>query len=291
MAAYCVNSEYRPLKAVMVCKPPPGIENAVNPEDVLHTHKINYSILEKEYEEIIKTYRKLKIKVYSLNLPELSAVDDRYIFNLMFTRDLFFMTPRGAIISRMGTSIRRDEVIYAQRALEQAGIRIKKHIDDDATFEGADALWVNGGLVAVGIGKRTNAKGFEQVSNALRRLGVRCVCLPAPKESLHLLGAVQFVDSDLALVRTDLIDSQVVNFLKENNIRSISVPESAEVITKFAMNFVIVAPRLIIIPADCHQTKKLYEQAGITIAAEVRITQLVNGGGGLACATGVLARE
>jgi arginine deiminase len=43
--------------------------------------------------------------------------------------------------------------------------------------------------------------------------------------------------------------------------------------------------------AGCPGLKKLYEKAGLSVAAEIRITQLINGAGGIACATGILARD
>lgn len=57
------------------------------------------------------------------------------------------------------------------------------------------------------------------------------------------------------------------------------------------MNIVTVSPRTIIMNADCPETKGLYLKAGLTIAAEIRMTQLINGAGGLACATGIISRE
>lgn len=286
-----VNSEYRPLKAVLLCRPPPENNNVNNAQDVLYSKNIDCAKLKKEYQQIVDTYRKLGIKVFFVDPEKIKNTDERYVYNLMFTRDLFFMTPRGAIVARMFSDIRKDEVKYAGRALKRMKVRIRKYIGNDATFEGADALWVNDGLVAVGVGNRTNAQGFQQVKEELKHESIRCVCLLAPQDTLHLLGVLQFVDSGLVLARIDLIDSRVRNFLKENKIRIIPVPENAEIRRKHAMNFVTVGPRKIIMSAGCPQTKKLYERAGIKIAAEVRVTQLVNGNGGIACATGILARE
>ena len=44
-------------------------------------------------------------------------------------------------------------------------------------------------------------------------------------------------------------------------------------------------------PTNCPGLKRLYEANGITVAAGVDITQLLNGAGGIACATAILARE
>jgi N-dimethylarginine dimethylaminohydrolase len=200
------------------------------------------------------------------------------------------MTVKGAILSRMASVIRRDEATYAKRALKKFRVPIRKAIQGDATFEGADALWVNPRMVAIGVGKRTNNCGFEQVKEELKRYGVKCVSFPAPFGTLHLLGALQLIDKNLAVARTGLIGTGIASFLKENKIKVIEIPENNEVKNKQALNFITIAPKKIIMPAFCPDTKMILRRHGIEIAAEVPVTQLINCGGGLACATGILSR-
>jgi len=285
-----VDSEYKPLEAVLLCRPHPKIENVDNPKKALHLAKINYAIIEKEFEQIIKLYKKLKIKVFFIDPFKIESSDEGCVLNLIFTRDHFFMTPAGAIMARMFSDIRRSEVKYAERTLKAAGACVRKVIRDSGTFEGADALWVDSRLVIVGVGNRTNPEGFQQIKEELRENHIKCVCVPAPQGVLHLLGALQFIDSDLALIRADLVDPEIINLLKENKIKMIMLSESSEISKKQAMNFVTVAPRTVIMSAGCPHTKKIYEKSGIRIAAETLIPQLVRGGGGLACATGARTR-
>lgn len=291
MLGYYVNSEYKPLKAVLLCRPPSGIGNIDSPRDALYLARIDYAAIEREFEKMVAVYKKFKIKVFFIDSRKIKDTDERYVFNLMFTRDLFFMTPHGAILSRMFSEVRQDEVRYAEKALQKDSIRIRKSIQNNGTFEGADALWVNDRLVVVGVGKRTNAEGFRQIKEELKGDGIQCVCVSSPQDTLHLLGALQFVDSDLALVRIDLVDPEIINFLKENKIKIITIIENVEIRKRLAMNFVIIGPRKIIMPAHCPKTKKIYERAGIKIAAEIQTTELVKGGGGLACTTGILSRD
>lgn len=291
MFCYSVDSEYKPLKAVLLCKPHPKIGNVDNPKEALHLAKINYAIIEKEFEQIIKLYKKLKIKVSFIDPFKIENTDERYVLNLIFTRDHFFMTPAGAIMARMFSDIRRSEVKYAERTLKATGVRVRKVIQDSGTFEGADALWVNNRFVIVGVGNRTNLEGFRQIREELKQDRIKCICVPAPQGVLHLLGALQFVDAGLVLIRADLVDPKIINLLKENKIKIIMLSENSEVTKKHAMNFVTIAPRTVIMPAGCPQTKKIYEKSRIRIAAETLIPQLVRGGGGLACATGILARS
>lgn len=289
--SYAVNSEYKPLKAVLLYKPGPEIEKVDDLQDVLYTRRIDYKIIEKEYEQIIKLYKKLKVKVYLIDSHKFDGRDQRHLFNMMYTRDLLFMTPEGAIISKMAQVVRHDEVKYVEKTSRDIGIPIRKTIEGNGTFEGADALWVNSRLVVVGVGNRTNIEGFFQIRNELRIQEIDCVSVPIPRDTQHLLGVLQLVDSDFALVRVDLVDLEIIDFLKRNKINIINIPENEEVRDKQAMNIVTVAPREIIMPAGCPRIKKIYESYRIKIAAEIQISQLINGGGGLACATTAIARE
>jgi N-dimethylarginine dimethylaminohydrolase len=291
MAGYFLDSEYRPLKAVLLCKPSSRIGNVIDPGKVLHLKKIDPAVMEKEFQGIVMLYKKLRVKFYLINTGKASNADNRYLFNMMFTRDVFFMTGRGAVLSRMASVVRRQEPVYAGRALEKIGVPIRKVIHGSATFEAADALWVTSGLVAIGVGNRTNNDGFMQIKEELKSDGIRCVRLPAPRGALHLLGALQLIDKDLVLVRVDLVKQDVASFLKENKIRIIEIPENDEVKNKQAFNFVTLAPRKIIMPAFCPRTKAIFTKQGIEVVAEIPVTQLINAGGGLACATGILARQ
>lgn len=290
LSPYSVNSEYKSLKAVLLHRPHLEIEEPEHPQDVLHIKKIDYKIIEKEYNQIINLYKRLKVKTYLIDSDRIADRDKRCLFNMMYTRDLLFMTPEGAIMSKMKFALRQDEVKYAERALRSRGVHIIKTIEGAATFEGADALWMNPRLVMVGVGNRTNIQGFFQIQDALKLQGIDCLSVSAPQDAPHLLGVLQLVNSDLALVRVDLADSKIIDFLKRNKINIVNIPENDEVRKRQAMNIVTVAPREVIMPDDCPRMKRIYQSHGIKIAAEVKINQLINGGGGLACATAIIAR-
>jgi len=290
MPGYFLNSEYLPLREVLLCKPAFKMAGIYNPKDVLHSKKINCAVIDEEFRGIIKLYKKSGIKVYLIDTPKVGRVDNRYMFNIMFARDLFFMTPKGAILSRMASMVRRQETLYAKRTLKRLGVPVRKIIDGNATFEGADALWINPELVLIGVGNRTNESGFEQVKEELKCDGIKCIRLPAPSGVIHLLGALQLIDSNLAVARVSLASPEIVRFLEKNSIGIIEVPENSEVRNKQAFNFVTLAPKNIVMPDSCPKTKKLFQSYGVRVAAQLPATQLINGNGGLACATGILRR-
>lgn len=261
------------------------------PQEVLHLLPIRHRQLSAEFERIFAFFDSLGVAV--LRIDPTPIDDDRmYRYNLMYCRDLLFMTPEGAILSSMADAVRRHEVRYAERALTASGVPIVSAVAGNGRFEGADAIWIAERLVAVGVGNRTNRKGFEQVRNVLRRMNVECIALPFRQaRTQHLLGTLQIVDADLALVRSGIVDRNVLSFLTDHRFTVIHVTETTEVVERQAMNIVTLSPRTVLMAAGCPMTRTLFAEAGLTIAAELDIAELIKGAGGLACAAGIIARS
>jgi N-dimethylarginine dimethylaminohydrolase len=290
MRGFGLRTEYDTLNAVMLYRPGPEIGNHPNPPLVQHLAPIDYPALTREFEGIIGTYEARGISVLLIDSAPLSA-DRQYLYNMMYCRDLLFMTPEGAILSNMAHSTRSSEVLYAARTLERHGIPVLHRVSGGGRFEGADAIWIGEKLVMMGAGGRTNREALDQIKGVLRRMDVDCIAVPyRAVRAQHLLGAVQIVDRDLALVRHELVDREVLRILEDRRFRIVPVPENAEVRARQAMNIVTIAPRTVMMTNHCPQTRELFQRNGLTVAAELELTQLMNGAGGLACATGIIAR-
>lgn len=275
----------------MLYKPGQEIEGHPAPETVLHVLPIRHQQLSAEFDRLFAFFASQDVKVVPIDPAPIG--DDRlYRYNMMYCRDLLFMTPEGAVLAGMAEPVRRHEVPYAERALKENGIPVLAAVDGGGRFEGADALWMTDRLVAIGVGSRTNREGFEQVRDVLRRMGIECVALPFRRtRTQHLLGAVQIVDADLVLVRSEIVERDVLTFLRERNFTIVHVPENREVLERQAMNIVALSPRTVLMAAGCPMMKAVYADAGLAVAAEIDITELLKGAGGLACATGIIARS
>ncbi|PKN16075.1 MAG: hypothetical protein CVU66_02285 [Deltaproteobacteria bacterium HGW-Deltaproteobacteria-23] len=288
---YGLDSEYARLTKVLLFQPGAEVGNHPDPAAIQQLRPIDTALLAKEAALVGDTFTCLGVQVTQIDPTPLTP-ERAYLYNMMFCRDLFLMTPLGAIMARMAHEIRRGEVQYAARTLKRIGVPIFHQIDGDGRFEGADALWINRKLVAVGVGNRTNMAAFTQIRQILSTDGIDCVPLPSCQTTTqHLLGSLQLVDRNLALVRNGITAPEITTFLEKHGFTVINIPENSEVTTRQAMNIVTVAPRHIIMTAGCPLTKQLFQAAGLTVVAELAISQLINGAGGLACATGILARN
>jgi N-dimethylarginine dimethylaminohydrolase len=286
-----LNTEFRSIQAILLHKPGPEIADVENPSAIQHIRKINAAVMEREYLHIIQVFQSLRIQVFFIDPRRLKKKDRQYVYNLMYTRDLIFMTPWGAVICQMAGPVRTDEARYAERTLNKIGVPILAAIKIPATCEGADVLWLKENRVMVGVGNRTNAHGLTQLEDILKPRKIKILPVPVPPRIQHLLGILQLIDNNLALIRSDLADARIRTILHQEGINTIDIAESEEVTHRQAMNIVTLAPREVLMPADCPQTKTLYQNHGVKVAAEIPITQLINGGGGLACATSILSRR
>jgi N-dimethylarginine dimethylaminohydrolase len=290
LTSWGANSEYAKLTRVLLYRPGQEIDGYPDSAGIQHLAPISYRNLMTEYDAIISTFTSLGVAVDLIDSSPLSA-DDWYRYNLMYCRDLFFMTPQGAILGKMANQTRAAEPAYAARALKTAGVPLLHAVDGAGIFEGADALWLREDLALVGVGHRTNQAGYEQVAAVLREQQVTCLSIPSYQtKTQHLLGTVQIVDQNLALVRHEITDPAVIRLLQEQGLTVVNIPERNEVLTQQAMNIVTIAPRTIIMTTGCPETRTQLENSGLTVAAELDLTQLMRGAGGLACATGIVAR-
>ncbi len=289
LAAPRVNSEYKQLKAVLLYCPGRELLTIKDPNAAQHLARISPAGIRREYAALSAAFRREGVAVHMLKGGPRRPGRGPAL-NLMYVRDLFFNTPEGAVVARMASAVRAGEEALAVPALAGLGIPINKTISGAGTFEGADALWLDKRTVLCGTGNRTNEEGFRQLRRVLALQGVKAVNVPLPGGVQHLLGLLQFVDRGLALLRTEKASSRLRALLRANRVAVIPVPETEEVSARQGMNIVTVAPRRIIMPASCPGLKKLYAASGLTVAAEVGISQLINGAGGLACATGILSR-
>jgi N-dimethylarginine dimethylaminohydrolase len=286
-----VSSEWGPLEEVMLHVPPARTPPPRDVNAVQHLAPVDFAALAEEIEALAACYHRLGIEVDRVAArPPLPGRSRAPLYNLVFVRDLFVMTPEGAVVARMASEARAGEERHVAAALASIDVPIVRSVVGSGTFEGADALWLRDDLLVVGVGQRTNAAGFEQVRECVRAQGRRCVSVPVPAGVQHLMGAVQAVDRDLALVRGVLLPGELRELLTGLGFTLVELPEGEEVRRRQAMNVVTVGPRRVLMAAGCPESAAALREAGVTVVEELRIAELAKAAGGLGCATGVVRR-
>ncbi|MFC1439138.1 arginine deiminase family protein [Streptacidiphilus sp. N1-10] len=285
-----VGRDFDPLTDVVLHCPSAELLTAAEPDALQHLERLDRTALRRDLDGLAEAYRALGVTVHELPAPGPPGGNPYRGANAMYARDLLWMTRAGAVIPRMASTVRAGEELQTLRLCARLGVPVARTIGADGVFEGADAQWLRSDLVAVGLGARTNEAGARQVEDEAGQQGARVVRLSVPTGVQHLLGVLQVLDADLLAARTSVMDPGEVGLLRELGFTVVDIPESDEVRTQLAFNFVTVAPRAVLMPTGSADTAALLARHGVECVARVPIPELAKGAGGIACATGILAR-
>jgi len=278
-----LRSEVERLRSVILAWPGEELLVQGSPDDHLMLERVNLEEIRRQARGLASLFESQGVRVHLATPSRLPPP------NFIFMRDLFFMTPEGAVLSRMASSQRAGEERHAAEALALIGVPVIALPRGEATVEGADVLWLAHDRVLVGVGGRTNRAGFELVSGLLGTMGVDTVAIPMPAGVQHLLGVVDLLSAELAAVRREKAPRELSQALSACHVTELPVPESEEVTAGRAMNFVCLEPMKIVMPSSCPRTARWFGEHGVTVL-EADAGEYVRAAGGLACATGILHR-
>jgi N-dimethylarginine dimethylaminohydrolase len=280
------SSEIGRLRAVLLHRPGPEIENIPDPAAVLFAERMDPVKAREQHDAMAEIYRQNGVQVYYAEEMPLNEP------NGMFCRDLVAMTPEGAIVARPGTSVRRGEARYAAKALANLGVPIVRTITGTGTFECADLMWANRDLAFIGNSRRSNLEGGRQVKFELERMGVGdIVNLQVAWSEAHFDGMMAILDRDLAIVYSAQIVYPAVEALRRHGFRILEVTSEDEVRNGMALNFVALEPGRIVAPKGNNtSTLKLMQSAGVEVI-QVDLSELMKGAGSIHCMTAFLKRD
>ncbi len=284
------DSEWRPLRRVLLHRPGPELRTAADPGAVSHPGDV--LMLERpdperaaaQHDGLAAAYRRHGVRVEEVRPPEVPPP------NQMFVADLFFMTPEGAVVGRPASAVRAGEERWVARALAELGVPILRTVRGEGTFEGADAAWLAPDAVLLAEGLRTNRAGADQVAATLAELRVRTHRTRLPRGTMHLMGQLRFLDEDLAVGWPGRLPEDAVGVLRDHGFETVWIPDEEEARRGHALNFVTLGPRRIVMPAGNPRTRAFYESLGAE-CIEVAMDELVKAAGAVGCLTGVLERE
>lgn len=208
-----VSSEVEKLRAVLLRRPGKEVENFDAAEYRFSDEPIDVELMRAQHDRVAEIYREHGVKVYYVEEQR----EDRP--NAVFCRDLTFMTPEGAILTRPGMAARRGEERYIAKALSDIGVPIVRTINGDGMFEGANAMWVDRHTCVVSTGSRCNRSGFEQVKYELERMGVTVYHMQQPYSNIHIDGLMNPVSNDMVLVHASQVPYDILDMMKKKGYK------------------------------------------------------------------------
>ena len=278
-------NEWSPLKSVLLHRPGPELNASRNPDEVQMLATVDPARAAGQHDGLVRAYREAGVQVAFVD-----SSNHRILPNQMFVADVLFMTPQGAILARPASTVRAGEERWVARRLAGMGIPLLRSIVGRGIFEGADALWLDSETVMLARGARTDADGAAQVALTLKELGVDVIQVNLPKGAMHLMGSLRFADRDLALAWPDRLDQTALNLLSDCGYRVRFIPDEKEAILGFALNFVTLGPRQILMADGNPKTRAFYESLGIHCRT-VPVDEIAKAAGAIGCLTGIIARE
>lgn len=276
-----------PLRRVLVKRPEASF-GAADPAAWHYTGRPDLDAARREHDELAALLAAAGAEVVDHPEPQPGRADAMYVF------DPALVTDRGAIVLRMGKTLRRGEEDAMARRLAALGIPILATLDGAALAEGGDLLWLDRATLAAGQGFRTNREGLRQLRAALGPIGVEVVPveLPhwtGPEACLHLLSLISLVDDDLAVVYPPLLPVVFWRLLLDRGIRLIEVPEP-ELATQ-APNVLALAPRRCLMLEGNPVTRARLEAAGCEVLTYRGREISLKAEGGPTCLTRPLWRD
>ena len=280
-----LNSEWRPLRQVLLHRPGRELEQVTDdPAPSLMLETLDPGYMAQQHDGLAEAYRMAGVEVSYVGPPSLPPP------NQLFCADLFAMTPEGAILGRPASVVRAGEERWVARALSDLGIPIILSVRGAGTFEGADLMWVGPNVAMLAEGFRTNEEGAGQVRALLQDLGVQVLKAQLPPGTMHLMGQLRIVGEDLAIVWRDRLPAESVAELRSFGYEIAYVPDEGEARQGFALNFVVLGPRRILMPGGNPSSQAFYEELGIECFT-VDVAEISKAAGSIGCLTGILERD
>lgn len=280
-----LDTEWCTLRSVLLHRPGPEL-NAIagKAAQSLMLGELHIDGVGAQHDAMANAYRDAGVDVIYVQPPTVPPP------NQMFSADLFAMTREGAILGRPASAVRAGEERWVAAALASAGVPILHSVRGEGVFEGADLCWIRPDLTLLAVGFRTNEDGAEQVSEVLRKQGVATVRTRLPAGTMHLMGQLRIVDEDLAIGWPGRLPEDAQSLLESKGIRVVFLPDEQEARTGFALNFVTLGPRSILMPAGNPVSEAFYQELGISVRA-IPMEAVGQAAGSIGCLTGILHRD
>jgi N-dimethylarginine dimethylaminohydrolase len=206
----------------------------------------------------------------------------------VYTRDPAIVTPWGVLIGQMQREQRRGEVAPTVRFHQSTGIPIWNWVTA-GSLEGGDVHLLRPGVAAIGVsGNRTTPEAAEQAKAWFEAEGWECRLVPIAEHFLHLDLLISMVNENLALVCTEVVEPEIVNWLTELGITAI--PTSYAEAMRLAGNCLSLGDDRVISSAEAEGANAQLRSHGIRVY-DPPLTMFTLAGGGPRCLSQPLRRD
>lgn len=281
----------KPLRRVIVKRPEEAYRNQANiAENWKHLNFLSepdFGTAIDQHSSFVQLLEQSGAEI--LCLPE----DPHTGLDSIYTHDPVLVADAGAIILRMGKPGRRGEAIAWTDALDRWHIPILGVMEEPATAEAGDLLWLDDKTLLAGHGLRTNAAGIAFLRQLLEPLGVQVLAfhLPywnGPDDVLHLMSFISMLDEQLAIVYRKICPVPLLELLEKWNVTLVDVAD--EEYDSLGCNVLAVSPSNLLMVSGNPVTRARLEAAGCAVREFDALDIAWKGSGGPTCLTRPLLR-
>ena len=219
-----------------------------------------------DYQKALRQHEIYTSQLMAMGLDvRILPADERYP-DSVFIEDVALCTPGVSIITRPGAVTRRGETGGMRQVLSDYFSRIEE-IKLPGTLEAGDVMMA-GDTYYIGISRRTNNIGADQLISILEKNGLKGIKVPLGA-LLHLKSGVSFLENNNILVSDLLIENILFN-----DFNKIHVNQGEE----YAANSLWINGT-VLVPEGYPDTTEKIEDAGYkTVTIEVSEFRKVDGG-------------
>jgi len=222
----------------------------------------DYNLALIQHQEYVEALRKCGLEVKVLDA-------DEDFPDSTFVEDIALLTPQCAIITNPGASSRKGETADIKNVLTKYFSNIET-VNNPGTVEAGDIMMV-GNHFFIGLSRRTNINGAEQLINILKRYGMTGSVVTLDKV-LHLKSGVAYLENNNLAATGEFLSKQE---FQKFNLLKIDDDES------YAANCVWINDH-ILLPKGFPKAKETIEKVYHN-TIEVYVSEFQKLDGGLSC--------
>ena len=198
------------------------------------------------------------------------------------------MTPWGAIIMQLEKPYRRGEYAACLRFYLDANIPIYDLVTA-GNVEGGDFMVLKPGVAVCGYsGERSIEPAVRQLQAWFEAEGWGLHTYAFDPHFLHLDVQIGMLAAGLAVVCTDAVEPQMLQWLRSQQIRVIPIPYGDAM--QLGSNVVALGNERVLVPASSKNLVAACRAEGLTVF-DPDVAMIGNGGGAVHCMCQALRRE
>ncbi|TFG91247.1 MAG: N(G),N(G)-dimethylarginine dimethylaminohydrolase [Candidatus Atribacteria bacterium] len=188
-----------------------------------------------DYELLIEQQKAYVNAIKNCGVEVIELEADEYP-DSTFVEDVAVLTDHCAIVTNMTPVSRKGETKRIERVLRQYFDTLE-FIKDPGTVEGGDIMRIDNDFY-IGVSKRNNQEGAEQLAGILRKYGYTATLIPMTK-MYHLKGCVCYLGDGYVILSGELLGNPAFDKYKQIHVDE----DEAYCTNSMRINDYVIAPK------------------------------------------------